>query len=79
MRLIPDMHVMEEEEVEAWYEEEKQKLLDVYMEQLDQGNPWRRLPGSSATRWWKKSLPWRGWGMRWRTKSWKRSTWPCRR
>lgn len=31
------MKVMEEEEVEAWYEEEKQKLLDTYLEQLEKG------------------------------------------
>ena len=29
------MKVMEEEEIEAWYEEEKQKLLDFYLEQLE--------------------------------------------
>ncbi len=31
------MKVMEEEEVEAWYEDEKQKLLDAYLEQLEKG------------------------------------------
>jgi hypothetical protein len=31
------MKVMEEEEVESWYEDEKQKLLDAYLEQLEKG------------------------------------------
>jgi DUF438 domain-containing protein len=31
------MKLAEEDEVEAWYEEEKQKLLDSYVEQLDKG------------------------------------------
>ena len=31
------MKVMEEEEIEAWYEDEKQKLLDIYLEQLEKG------------------------------------------
>ena len=26
---------MEEDEIEAWYEDEKQKLLDTYLDQLD--------------------------------------------
>ena len=31
------MKVMEEEEIEAWYEDEKQKLLDAYLEHLEKG------------------------------------------
>ncbi len=31
------MKLVDEEEIELWYEEEKQKLLDIYLEQLEKG------------------------------------------
>lgn len=31
------MKLIDEEEIESWYEEEKQKLLDTYLEQLEKG------------------------------------------
>ena len=31
------MKLIDEEEIESWYEGEKQKLLDAYIEQLEKG------------------------------------------